>query len=65
MHLSAGLLLERHFQMNNNYDITNDLNGNEPYTTVQRVIDVIFNFLTAVGVIAAAGIAGYFYARFV
>ena len=51
--------------MNNNYDITNDLNGNEPYTTVQRVIDVIFNFLTAVGVIAAAGIAGYFYARFV
>ena len=27
--------------------------------------DVVFNFLTAVGVIAAAGVAGYLWARFI
>ena len=46
------------------YDITNDLDRNEPYTTMQRITDVIFNFLTAIGVVAFAGIVGYFWARF-
>ena len=47
----------------NDYDITNDLNDNQPYTLLSRIVDIIWNFFTAVGVIAAAGIAGYFYAR--
>lgn len=46
------------------YDITNDLSNNEPYTTLQRVVDIVFNFLTAVGVITFAGIVGYLYARY-
>ena len=37
---------------------------NQPYTLLQKVVDVVFNFLTAVGVIAAAGIAGYVYVRY-
>jgi hypothetical protein len=37
---------------------------NEPYSTMSRIIDAVFNFLTAVGVIAFAGVVGYFYARF-
>ena len=41
------------------------LNDNQPYTTLQRVVDIVFNFLTAVGVITFAGIVGYLYARFV
>ena len=46
------------------YDITNDVNSNQPYTMINRVIDTIFNFLTAIGAVAFAGICGYFYARF-
>jgi hypothetical protein len=38
---------------------------NPPYTALQRIIDAIFNFLTTLGVIAAAGLAGYLWARFV
>jgi hypothetical protein len=37
---------------------------NEPYSTIQRIADVIFNFLTAIGAVAFAGIVGYFWARF-
>ncbi len=42
-----------------------DFEDNEApsYSFAMRVVDVVFNFLTAVGVIAAAGVAGYFYAR--
>ena len=38
---------------------------NEPYTTIQRVIDAIVNFLVAIGAVAFAGICGYFWVRFV
>jgi hypothetical protein len=48
----------------NDFDITNDLNVNQPYSTVQRIVDIIFNFLTAVGVIAFAGFAGYMWTRY-
>ena len=41
-----------------------DQDYNEPYTTIQRVIDAIGNFLVAIGAVAFAGICGYFYARF-
>ena len=37
---------------------------NPPYNMISRIVDVIFNFLTAVGVIAFAGICGYLYAKF-
>ena len=47
------------------YDITNDLNSNPPYSWIGRLVDIVFNFLTAVGVITFAGIVGYLYARFV
>ena len=49
------------------YDITDSLNINEnpPYSTISRIVDIIFNFLTAVGVIAFAGVCGYLWARFV
>lgn len=48
------------------YDITNDVAYDtlQPYTFIARIVDIVFNFLTAVGVIAFAGIAGYFYARY-
>jgi hypothetical protein len=55
MQLFAGRLQGRHFQMTDH---------NQPYTLLQKVVDVVFNFLTAVGVIAAAGIAGYVYVRY-
>jgi hypothetical protein len=41
-----------------------DRDYNEPYTTVSRIVDAVFNFLTAIGAVAFAGICGYFYARF-
>lgn len=50
---------------NDDFDITNDINYNQPYGFIQRVIDAIFNFLTAVGVIAFAGIVGYLWARYI
>ena len=37
---------------------------NEPYSTISHIVDAIFNFLTAIGAVALAGICGYFYARF-
>ena len=40
-----------------------DQDYNEPYSTIQRIVDVVFNFLTALGVIAFAGAAGYLWAR--
>ena len=42
-----------------------DQDYNEPYSTIQRIADAIFSFLTAVGAIAFAGICGYLWARFV
>lgn len=48
--------------MNDEYDTTNDLN--RPYSVVSRVVDAVFNFLTALGVIAFAGIAGYLWATY-
>lgn len=46
------------------YDITNDVAHNQPYTFMQRVLDTILNFLMAVGFIAFAGIVGYLYSRY-
>ena len=37
---------------------------NEPYTTLQRVADAVFNFLVALGVIAFSGISGYLWAMY-
>ena len=51
--------------MNNEYDITNDVNYNQPYTFMSRVVDAIFNFLAAIGFIAFAAGCGYLYSRFV
>lgn len=38
--------------------------NNEPYVSIDKCIDTVFNFLAAIGAIAFAGIAGYFYARY-
>jgi hypothetical protein len=38
--------------------------NNEPYTVLHRIVDAVFNFLTAVGVIAFAGIAGYLWSKY-
>ena len=37
---------------------------NEPYSLMSRIVDIVFNFFTAVGVIAFAGICGYLWARY-
>ena len=48
------------------YNITNELcDCNQPYSMLSRIMDIVFNFLTADGVIAAAGIAGYIWARYI
>lgn len=41
-----------------------DQDYNEPYSTIERVVDTIVNFLVTIGAVAFAGICGYFYARF-
>jgi hypothetical protein len=41
-----------------------DQDYNEPYSTISRIVDAIFNLLTAIGAVAFAGICGYFYARY-
>ena len=41
-----------------------DQDYNEPYSTISKITDAIFNFLTAIGAVAFAGICGYFWARF-
>ena len=51
--------------MTDDFDITNDVNYNQPYTMINRVIDTIFNFLTAIGAVAFAGVLGYLWARYV
>ena len=55
--LLAGYLQGSVFQMT-------DQDYNEPYSTMQRIIDAIVNFLVAIGAVAFAGIVGYFWARF-
>lgn len=49
----------------NDYDVTNHITHTEPYTWFNRLIDIVWNFLTAVGFIAFAAGCGYLYSRFV
>ena len=42
-----------------------DQDYNEPYGFLSRLIDAIFNFLVALGVIAFAGIVGYLWAMYI
>ena len=37
------------------------IEDNEPYSFMSRVVDAIWNFLTAVGLIAACGALGYWW----
>ena len=37
---------------------------NEHYSSIDRIVDAIVNFLVAIGAVAFAGICGYFWARF-
>lgn len=46
------------------YNITNDVNYNQPCTLLNRVVAAVFNFLTAVGFIVFAGICGYLYSKY-
>ena len=44
------------------FDVTESLYAeSQPYSTMSKIVDAVWSFLTAVGLVAAFGIAGYFF----
>lgn len=42
-----------------------DQDYNEPYSTVEEIVSGILGFLAALGVIAIAGVLGYFWGLYI